>query len=131
MREIRIQTRRRTEMVDITQEVESVIKESKIDEGVCIVYCPHTTAGLTINENADPSVRRDIEETMEKLVPYGAGYHHLEGNADSHIKASIIGSSLNLIVTGGRPVLGTWQGIFFCEFDGPRSRRVIVQVIGK
>lgn len=131
MKEIGIRTKSRTEMVDITDEVKRAIKESGVKEGVCIVYCPHTTAGVTINENADPSVRMDILNTLEKLVPYGARYLHLEGNADAHIKSTICGSSLNLIIEGGRALLGTWQGIFFCEFDGPRTRRVLVDVIKK
>ena len=118
-------------MIDITDEVERAIRESGVKDGICVVYCPHTTAGLAINENADPSVRMDILNTLEKLVPYGARYLHLEGNADAHIKSTICGCSLHLIVEGGRAVLGTWQGIFFCEFDGPRSRRVLVEVIPK
>lgn len=130
MREVRIKTRSREELVDITGEVQRIIRESGIKEGLCTIYCPHTTAGLIINENADPSVKMDIMNTLERLVPYGKEYLHTEGNADAHIKSSICGSSLNLLVEDGRAILGTWQGIFFCEFDGPRTRRVLVKVIG-
>ncbi|RKY51892.1 MAG: YjbQ family protein, partial [Candidatus Neomarinimicrobiota bacterium] len=92
------------------------------------IYCPHTTAGLTINENADPDVVEDIKSTLGKLIPSGAGYSHIEGNADAHIKSSIIGNSVELIISNGNLILGTWQGIFFCEFDGPRTRRVWVKI---
>ncbi len=124
-----VKTGRRNEFVDVTFVVADRIKESKVKSGICVVYVPHTTAGITINENADPSVKADILSQLEKLVPYGAGYSHMEGNADSHIKASIIGHSVHLIIEEGSPVLGTWQGIFFCEFDGPRSRRLYIEII--
>ena len=124
MIEIGLKTSKRSEMIDITQMVEEELRTADLREGMAVVYVPHTTAGITINENADPSVRSDIQETLSRLVPYGAGYSHLEGNADSHIKASLMGSSVTVIVEGGKLRLGTWQGIFFCEFDGPRSRRV-------
>jgi len=129
MKAIRINTKKREELIDITGDVDKVLSQTKIDSGFCIVFSPHTTAALTINENADPAVRRDIINHLGKLIPEGKGYSHLEGNSDSHIKASVLGSSLNIIVEGGGLVLGTWQGIYFCEFDGPRSREVYVKVI--
>jgi len=125
---IEIRSESRSQMLDITPQVEGVLREAGVEEGTCLVYVPHTTAGVTINENADPTVREDILEKLEELVPRGRGYRHLEGNADSHIKATLVGSSVTIPVSGGRLLLGTWQGIFFCEFDGPRRRRAIVQV---
>ncbi len=127
-KEIEIRSESRSQMLDITPQVEGVLREAGVKEGTCLVYVPHTTAGVTINENADPTVREDILEKLEELVPRGRGYRHLEGNADSHIKATLVGSSVTIPVSGGRLLLGTWQGIFFCEFDGPRRRRAIVQV---
>jgi secondary thiamine-phosphate synthase enzyme len=128
MREIRIPTSSRTELVDITSEVQKAVGESGVRDGVCHVYVPHTTAGITINENADPSVRQDILMELNKIIPFQDNYRHLEGNAAAHIKASIVGSSETILVEAGKLLLGTWQGIFFCEFDGPRSRRVITRV---
>lgn len=128
MREIRISTTSRTELLDITSEVQKAVAESGVRDGVCHVYVPHTTAGITINENADPSVRQDILMELNKIVPFQDNYRHLEGNAAAHIKASIVGSSETILVEAGKLLLGTWQGIFFCEFDGPRSRRVITRV---
>jgi secondary thiamine-phosphate synthase enzyme len=128
MREIRISTTSRTELLDITGEVQKAVAESGVRDGVCHVYVPHTTAGITINENADPSVRQDILMELNKIVPFQDNYRHLEGNAAAHIKASIVGSSETILVDAGKLLLGTWQGIFFCEFDGPRSRRVITRV---
>lgn len=125
--EITVKTRSRTEMVDITSAVQREVSDLGGTDGVCTVYVPHTTAGITINEGADPDVCRDITEKLNELVPLNAGYRHMEGNADSHIKASLLGSSVSVIVERGRLVLGTWQKIFFCEFDGPRSRRVYVK----
>jgi len=125
---ITIRTSRRSEFVDITAEVAQVVRESGVVDGVVTVFVPHTTAGVTINENADPSVVRDILSTLEKLVPAGVGYTHSEGNADSHIKASLMGSSVQVFVESGRLALGTWQGIYFCEFDGPRTRHIWVKV---
>jgi len=124
-----VKTGRRNEFVDVTSLVADRIRESGVKSGLCVVYVPHTTAGITINENADPSVKADILSQLEKLVPHRGGYSHMEGNADSHIKASMIGHSVNLLIEDGRPVLGTWQGIFFCEFDGPRSRRLFIKII--
>jgi secondary thiamine-phosphate synthase enzyme len=128
MREIRLSTTSRTELLDITAEVQKAAAESGVRDGVCHVYVPHTTAGITINENADPSVRQDILMELNKIIPLQDNYRHLEGNAAAHIKASIVGSSETILVEAGRLLLGTWQGIFFCEFDGPRSRRVITSV---
>lgn len=131
MSKIGINTTKRTELIDITSKVDRVVKVSKIKDGLCIIFCPHTTAGLTINENADPSVQKDIIEHLEKLVPADKGYSHCEGNSDAHIKSALTGSSLNVIIEEGNLALGTWQGIYFCEFDGPRSRSVYVKIIGE
>jgi secondary thiamine-phosphate synthase enzyme len=128
MKEIRVSTRGRTELVDITGEVQKAVSDIGVRDGTCHVYVPHTTAGVTINENADPSVREDILMELNKVVPFQDNYKHLEGNAAAHIKATIVGASEMILVEGGRLLLGTWQGIFFCEFDGPRSRRVLVKV---
>lgn len=116
-------------MVAITSEVERVVRESGVRTGVCVVFVPHTTAGVTINENADPDVVRDMDAALEKAIPWRANYAHSEGNAAAHVKASLMGSSVNVPVEEGRLVLGTWQGIYFCEFDGPRERRVHVQIL--
>ncbi|MCM8801008.1 MAG: secondary thiamine-phosphate synthase enzyme YjbQ [Candidatus Omnitrophica bacterium] len=129
MEKINIRTLRRIDLVEITDEVQRIVARTGIKEGVCVLFCPHTTAGLTINENADPSVRRDIINTLNKLAPENAGYSHTEGNADSHIKSSLLGSSLTIFIEDGRLALGTWQGIFFCEGDGPRTRQVWVKII--
>ena len=124
METISVRTRERSEMVNITAGVRAIVKKSGVADGICYLYVPHTTAGVVINEAADPSVVRDIGETLAALVPFGKGYAHTEGNADSHIKASLIGCSQAVLIENGSLVLGTWQGIFFCEFDGPRSRTV-------
>ncbi|MFZ7112126.1 MAG: secondary thiamine-phosphate synthase enzyme YjbQ [Desulfatiglandales bacterium] len=124
---VNIRTESRSEMVDITALVQKEVTETGVTDGVCIVYVPHTTAGVTINEGADPDVCRDIITKLNEMVPAGAGYRHMEGNSDGHIKASLVGSSVSIIVEKRRLVLGTWQKIFFCEFDGPRSRRVYVK----
>ena len=123
-----VQTHDHNELLDITSQVQQVINKSKVTEGLCIVYIPHTTAGVTINENADPSVMKDINRFLSKAVPAAGDYSHAEGNSDAHIKASMIGSSVSVIMESGQLVLGTWQGIYFCEFDGPRTRSVIVKV---
>ncbi|MCD6394435.1 MAG: YjbQ family protein [Planctomycetes bacterium] len=126
-----VSTRRRCEMVDITRKVADIVVASGISDGEVVVYCPHTTAAITINENADPDVIHDILMTLEELLPQArAGYRHNEGNSDAHVKSSLLGASETVLVQGGRPMLGTWQGIFFCEFAGPRSRKVAVQVRG-
>ena len=128
MREIKVVTRKRNEMVDITRDVQDVVEQENIDEGVAIVYVPHTTAGITINEGADPSVQRDIVETLKKLVPETGNYNHMEGNSDAHIKASILGSSVTVFIKNERLVLGTWQHIVFYEGDGPRTRKEIIKI---
>ena len=114
----------RTEFIDITADVQNVLAESGLKDGICMLYVPHTTAGVTINESADPSVKSDILSVLNKIVPWDANYRHLEGNSPAHIKASMMGASELIAVENGRLVLGTWQGIFFCEFDGPRTRSV-------
>lgn len=129
MEKINIKTSRRIELMDITDEIQNTVAKSKIKDGVCFIFCPHTTAGLTINENADPSVRRDMINILNKLVPVDVDYEHAEGNADSHIKSSLFGSSLTIFVEGGELTFGTWQGIYFCESDGPRSREVWIKVM--
>ena len=129
MEKLNIKTSNRVELIDITERVQSAVTKSKTKDGVCFVFCPHTTAGLTINENADPSVRHDIINALNKLVPANAGYSHSEGNADSHIKGSLFGQSLNIFIENGQLALGTWQGIYFCEGDGPRSREVWIKIL--
>ncbi len=127
-----ISTKSRNQMIDITSQVRSFVSQSGISNGDVIVYCPHTTAAITINENADPSVPHDILLTFEELMPHHRpGYRHSEGNSDAHCKSSLIGCSEQILIKDKSLNLGTWQGIFFCEFDGPRSRRVIVQIRGE
>jgi len=124
-----VKTSAKTDFIDITHSVQETVKRMGVKEGVCFVFVPHTTAAVTINENADPSVPKDISMELNKIVPFHGRYQHLEGNSPAHIKASLIGPSQMVFVESGRLVLGTWQGIFFCEFDGPRSRRVYVRVM--
>ncbi len=112
-------------------QVERIVSTSGVKEGICRVFVPHTTAGLTINENADPTVPADILMELNKIVPFDDGYRHTEGNSAAHIKSSLVGVDLTVFVTGGRLLLGTWQGLFFCEFDGPRRRKVFVKVTGE
>jgi len=131
MHEIKITTTKRNEMIDITNQIQNVVNKEKLQNGIVIVYVPHTTAGVTINEGADPSVQRDIIETLEKLIPENNSYHHMEGNSDAHIKASLLGSSVTILVENNKLVLGTWQHIFFCEGDGPRARKVYVEILKK
>jgi secondary thiamine-phosphate synthase enzyme len=126
---IQIRTSAKTDLIDITRSVEEAVRKSGVKDGICWVYVPHTTAAVTINENADPSVSKDILMELNKIVPFQDRYQHLEGNSPAHIKASLIGSSVTVFVQSGRLVLGTWQGIFFCEFDGPRNRQVFVKVL--
>ncbi|MHB0913798.1 MAG: secondary thiamine-phosphate synthase enzyme YjbQ [Armatimonadota bacterium] len=128
MKKISVKTSARSELVDITRKVEEAVRESGLSDGICTVYVPHTTAGVTINENADPDVVTDIIATLNRLVPQDAGYRHAEGNSDAHVKASMMGFSATVLVEGGRLLLGTWQDIYFCEFDGPRQRQVYVRV---
>lgn len=129
MNEFPVRTRGRDELVDITNEVQAVVTDSGVQEGMCFVYVPHTTAGVTINEGADPAVRRDIVMELDRIVPHEHGYSHMEGNSAAHIKTALVGSSESIMVSGGSLVLGTWQAIYFCEFDGPRTRRVQVRVV--
>ncbi|UCF05858.1 MAG: YjbQ family protein [bacterium] len=131
VREFSVTTRRRNQLIDITGEIRKSISESGIVEGICHIFVPHTTAAVTINEKADPNVATDIETTMERIVPHGWNYRHSEGNSDSHIKSTFVGVTEHVIVRGGAPVLGTWQAVFFCEFDGPRTRRCVVQITGE
>ena len=123
MKNITLRTNDRCELIDITGQVQKAIQECGLQDGLAIVFVPHTTAGLTINENADPSVLTDLLENLERLVPQHSNYRHMEGNSDAHCKASLMGASANVAVHAGKLVLGTWQGIYFCEFDGPRSRK--------
>ena len=129
LKEITIKTNAQTEILDITAQVQNAVDESGITEGLCCVFVPHTTAGVTINENADPSVKQDIVMELNKVIPFDDNYSHLEGNSAAHIKASIIGSSVNVPVKNNYLLLGTWQGICFCEFDGPRTRKYYVKII--
>jgi secondary thiamine-phosphate synthase enzyme len=128
---INVKSGSRTEFLNITQKVQQVVKESGVKSGICYVYVPHTTAAVTINEGADPSVVQDILSELNRLIPRNGNYLHMEGNSDAHIKTSLIGSSETVIVEGAKLQLGTWQAIFFCDFDGPRDRQVIVKVTGK
>lgn len=133
--EIGVQSRSRTELVDITSAIQDCVQKSGVQDGVCILFVPHTTAGLTCNENWDPTVRTDILMLLDKIVPQrlpsalAASYAHSEGNSPAHIKASLVGASQTLLVSGGKLVLGTWQGIYLAEFDGPRYRRVLIQIL--
>lgn len=124
---IRIRSTRRCEIIDITQQVKTAISESKVAEGICVLQSLHTTAALTVNESADHDVRIDIERQLALLAPRDPSFRHAEGNSDAHIKTSLFGPSLTLIISGGRPMLGTWQAVYFCEFDGPRERSVAVK----
>jgi secondary thiamine-phosphate synthase enzyme len=128
LRTIDVRTGGKTELVDLTARVQEVVRDSGVTEGLCHVFVPHTTAGVTINENADPSVKADILMVLNKVISDTEPYRHAEGNSPAHIKASLMGPQLTVVVNGGRLLLGTWQGIFFCEFDGPRSRRVHIKV---
>ena len=130
VRYINVKSRSRTEFIDITEKIQETIKEAGVANGVCSLFVPHTTAGITINEGVDPTVQRDIQTFLNKLVPFEGDYHHREGNSSAHIKASLIGSSQSVLIGDGKIVLGTWQSIFFCEFDGPRHRRVALRFSG-
>ncbi len=126
--EIIVKTSKRSEMIDITSSVRRIVAASGMSEGTCTVFVPHTTAAVTINEKADPDVARDVSGFMETLVPPSGRFRHAEGNSDSHVKCSLIGASETIIVSGGSLLLGTWQAVFFCEFDGPRTRKCLVKV---
>jgi secondary thiamine-phosphate synthase enzyme len=128
MKELHISSKKREEMIDITREIQNAINQEKMMDGYLIVYVPHTTAGITINEGADPSVQQDIIKTLQQLIPEKNNYEHEEGNSDAHIKASLLGSSVTLLVNKGKLVLGTWQHIFFYEGDGPRNRMVYIHI---
>jgi len=129
LKRLTLSTRSQTEFINITPLVEKIVKESKVKEGICWLFVPHTTAGITINEGADPSVRRDILSQLSKMVPFRGDYEHLEGNSPAHIKSSLVGSSKAVFIQEGRLVLGTWQSLYFCEFDGPRHRQVMVKIM--
>ena len=131
MEVIHIHSSCQTEFIDITNRVDEALRKLKVTDGICYIYVPHTTAGVTINESADPSVRKDIAMALDRMVPSDQPYSHGEGNSPAHIKAALVGPSVSIFVESGRLVLGNWQGIYFCEFDGPRNRRVYVKVIGQ
>ena len=132
MTEFTLKTSARNQFVEITDRVRETITASGVRTGLCVVYCPHTTAAITVNENADPDVVHDMLLYLSKAIPqHQGGFRHAEGNSDSHIKASLVGPSVTLLVDGGDVVLGRWQGVFFCEFDGPRTRTVNVQWVGQ
>lgn len=128
-RTIQVRTSRRTELKDVTAEIEAIVRDAACIEGVCHLYVPHTTAGVLINEGDDPAVARDIEAALDRLIPRGAGYSHAEGNADSHIKTALVGSSETIPIESGRLSLGRWQSVFFAEFDGPRMRELRVKIV--
>jgi secondary thiamine-phosphate synthase enzyme len=129
MKSFSIKTSARLELLDITRQIHDIIREARIESGICHVFVPHTTAAVTINENADPDVPKDIISILDRLIPRHGPYRHGEGNSAAHVKASLLGASETVLIEGGQPVLGTWQSIFFCEFDGPRTRKVFVKVI--
>jgi secondary thiamine-phosphate synthase enzyme len=127
--ELSLNTERRTQLLEVTAGLTQMVRDSGVRSGVCHLYVPHTTAGVIINEHDDPGVARDIEAAFDRLLPQDAGYHHAEGNADSHIKSVLAGSSATLFIAEGRLELGRWQGIFFCEFDGPRQRTLRIKIV--
>ncbi len=128
MQILEIKTSSHSEMINLTQRIQKCVTESGVEYGICLVFVPHTTAAVTINENADPDVQNDMIRELEKIVPWTDGYRHYEGNSAAHLKASILGPSQQIIIENGRLQLGTWQGIYFCEFDGPRNRKLMVKV---
>lgn len=129
VRYINVRSRSRIEFIDITSMVQDVVQEAGVKNGLCYLYVPHTTAGITINEGADPSVKRDIQNALSRLIPHEMNYFHREGNADAHIKSTLVGTSVNVIIDDGKLLLGTWQAIFFCDFDGPRHRRIAIKFL--
>ncbi|MCF7928988.1 MAG: secondary thiamine-phosphate synthase enzyme YjbQ [Spirochaetales bacterium] len=129
MKQIEVSSKEKTDLINITREIQSVLAESGIESGICHIFVPHTTAAVTINEAADPAVARDIKMELNKIVPFQDGYKHMEGNSAAHIKASLVGPAVCIPIENGRPALGTWQGIYFCEFDGPRRRKVGITTI--
>jgi len=130
MTTIEVSSSKRVELVDVTDRVQRAISESGLDSGLAVLFVPHTTAAITINENADPDVVRDLVKELNTVIPFDDGYRHTEGNSAAHIKSTLVGASETILVEDGRTVLGTWQGIYFCEFDGPRRRKLHIQVIG-
>ena len=124
-----VKTRETTELVDITSDINRLVQESGVDQGLCMLYVPHTTAAVTINESADPSVKSDMLKIINQIIPWEAGYRHLEGNSAAHIKTTLVGSSELIAIENNQLALGTWQGVFFCEFDGPRSRKLYVRIM--
>jgi len=129
MKQLTVRTKSQFEMIDITNQVRTVLRESNVKSGICYVFVPHTTAAVTINENADPSVPRDIIMELDKVIPLHDNYRHMEGNSAAHIKSSLIGSSETVFIEDGHLILGTWQSLFFCEFDGPRTRKFYVKLV--
>ncbi len=126
---LNVKSKSKTEFIDITEDIRSLIKESGVQHGVCHIYVPHTTAGVTINEGADPAVKRDIIAALNRMVPFEGDYHHMEGNSAAHIKSTLVGAAQIVLIEEGKLLLGTWQSIYFCEFDGPRHRRVLVKIV--
>ncbi len=129
LKEIIIESHEKMQFIELTSKINNILKRSNINDGVCLVYTPHTTAGITINENADPDVVSDMIVQLNKIVPFRDNYNHLEGNSAAHIKSSIIGNSKNIIISNGKLLLGTWQGVYFTEFDGPRKRKVLIKLM--
>ena len=129
VRHIDVRSRARTELIDITSEIREIVKSAKVDSGVCHLFVLHTTAGITVNEGADPAVQTDINRFLAKLVPHDASFTHSEGNSDAHIKSTLVGTSQSLLIEGGKLLLGTWQAIYLCEFDGPRQRKVAIKLM--
>lgn len=127
--ELHVQSQTRDDLIDITPQVLDCVRKSGVDKGICVVFAPHTTAGLTVNENWDPSVKADTLAALDRLIPWRANYRHVEGNAAAHVKSCLVGTSATLLVEAGTLMLGEWQGIFLAEFDGPRHRRVLVRVV--
>lgn len=130
LKQFELKTSSRTQMLDITLQIRDIVSRSKIESGIVIIHIPHTTAAVTINENADHDVQTDMTRFMDELIPQKSWFKHMEGNSDSHIKSSLFGCDQTIIIENGKMVLGTWQGIYFCEFDGPRTRKVFVKVVG-
>ena len=124
-----VKTSSKTELIDITSKIATLVKESGVSEGLCMLYVPHTTAAVTINESADPSVRGDIMMVLNQIIPWDANYKHLEGNSPAHVKSTLVGAAELMVIENGSLVLGTWQGLFFCEFDGPRTRKMHVRIL--
>jgi len=126
---LNVRSKSRTEFIDITEDIRSLVKESGVQDGICHIYIPHTTAGITINEGADPAVKRDIITALNRLAPFEGDYLHSEGNSAAHIKSTLVGMSKTVLIQEGKLLLGTWQSIYFCEFDGPRHRRVLIKIV--